>query len=84
MEYQRVLQELSRRVELAKRKRDEASARFDQVIRDAPSGIPHPDGTERIRQASRAYEEARQELQDALLTHNDFILYGTVPPDLKE
>src|SRR4029078_4123819 len=39
----------------AKRRREVASNAFHTIIREVPSGLPHPDGTQRIRNASRAY-----------------------------
>ena len=43
----------------------EASEHFNQVIDDIPSGLPHPDGTQRIHNASRALSDARREMLEA-------------------
>jgi len=66
-----------------KRHRDEASKLFDEVIRRVPSGIPHPNGSERIRTASKAYSVAQEELGEARARLNDFLTTGTVPQDLR-
>jgi hypothetical protein len=49
-----------------------AIKRFRQVIRDIPSGLPHPDGSDRIRIASRELSEAHN-LVIALLVELDKI-----------
>ena len=43
----------------------EASEHFNQMIDDIPSGLPHPDGTQRIHNASRALSDARREMVQA-------------------
>jgi hypothetical protein len=49
-----------------------AIKRFKEVIRDIPSGLPHPDGSDRIRIASHELSEAHN-LVIALLVELDKI-----------
>ena len=44
---------------------DEASAEFDEVMRQIPSDLPHPDGVQRIKNISEKLSTARQELMKA-------------------
>jgi ABC-type hemin transport system ATPase subunit len=55
----RTQQELKQRLQIAKQARKQAVKRFNEVIRDIPSGLPHPDGSERILNASRELTEAQ-------------------------
>jgi len=48
-----------------------------------PSGLPHPDGTQRIRNASRELFRARKEMMTAHRRLDNFIESGIVPEDLK-
>ena len=56
---------------------------FDSVIDQFPSGLPYPDGTQRIRNASQELEAARKELGRAHNRLNDFLGRGIAPQDLK-
>src|ERR1700676_269240 len=56
-----------------------AAASFDAVTRGVPSGIPQPDGTQRIHNASREVSSARVELMRAHNRLNDYIGRGIVP-----
>jgi hypothetical protein len=44
---------------------------------DIPSGLPHPDGTDRIHQASRQLEHAQKDLIEALSRLDEFLTGGT-------
>ena len=76
----RILQEEFR---AAVQRRDQASAHFDEVRRAVPSGLPHPDGTQRIHNASRELSAARKEMMKAHNRLNDYLGLGIVPEDLK-
>jgi len=67
----------------AVQRRDFASARFTEVSTDIPSGLPHPDGKQRIYNASRAYSVSLQELSRSLNRLTEFREHGIVPDDLK-
>jgi hypothetical protein len=62
---------------------ESATVEFNAVTGDVPSFIPHPDGTQRIHNASRALSVARAEMMKAHHRLNDFIERGVVPEDLK-
>jgi hypothetical protein len=82
-DYQRVRRTLTQEFDAAVKRRDAAAALFDEVRRDAPSGLPHPDGTQRIANASRDYSAALQEVARAAQRIADFQIRGMVPDDIK-
>ena len=55
---------------------------FNSVIEDTPSGLPHPDGVERIKACSRRYSAARQHMILALERLNNFRNSGIVPDEI--
>ena len=56
-----------------------SQAEFSFVLSDIPSGLPQPDGTQRIHNAARDYHTSREAFQTALDRFNDFILRGKIP-----
>jgi hypothetical protein len=60
-----------------------ATAAFDAVTSEIPSAIPHPDGTQRIHNASRQVTVARMEMLRAHHRLSDFLNAGIVPEDLR-
>jgi hypothetical protein len=62
----------------------EVIRRFDESIGKFPSGLPHPDGVQRIKNASNALNVARKEMGTAHSRLNDYISRGIVPDDLKQ
>jgi hypothetical protein len=81
-DYERVRKILERDFLDAVQRRDSASFRFQDVTRDIPSGLPHPDGKQRIYSASRQYSASLQELSRALKRLTDFREHRIVPEDL--
>jgi len=67
----------------ATRKVSEASQQFSETLGKFPSGLPHPDGVQRIKNASNKLSLARNEMMTAHNRLNDFIERGIVPEDLK-
>lgn len=65
------------RVEYTGAKRD-----FQLLSTDIPSGLPHPDGMQRIQNASRAQSFAMEAYEKALKRLNRFLISGTIPEDL--
>ena len=61
-----------------------ASDAFEAIVADVPSGLPHPDGTQRIHNASRTLSVARQEMMRAHERLHDFLTSGIIPEDLKK
>jgi hypothetical protein len=49
-----------------------------------PSGLPHPDGSQQVQNASAALAAARQDLMKAHNRLNDYLGRGIVPDDLKQ
>jgi hypothetical protein len=78
-----VLEILHRDFQAATQRAKAASASFDAVTKGVPSGLPQPDGTQRIHNASRALTVARMEMLSAHHRLNDFLNTGIVPDDLK-
>ena len=63
--------------------RAEASAaEFKVIINSIPSGIPHPDGTQRIHQASHNLSNARKDMMQAHSRLDNFLRSGVIPEDL--
>jgi len=79
---ERICRILKNDIVVAKNRAKAASAEFDLVTKESPSGLPHPDGVLRVRIASRAYAQARQDLQIAIRRLNGFVVNNTIPDDL--
>jgi hypothetical protein len=60
-----------------------ASQAFNIVMSQFPSGLPHPDGSRKIHNASAALAAARKELMMAHNRLNDYLGRGIIPEDLK-
>ena len=60
-----------------------ATEEFSSTMGSIPSGLQHPDGTQRIRNTSNNLKVARQEMMRAYSRFNDFLNRGIVPEDLK-
>jgi hypothetical protein len=67
----------------ATRRADVAAEAFVTATSDIPSGIPHPDGVQRIHNASHEMTAARNELIKAHDRLNKFLNTGIVPEDLE-
>jgi hypothetical protein len=59
-----------------------ASNSFSEVTNQIPSGLPHSDGIQRIKNASHALFIACKEMAAAHNRLNDFLSRGIVPEDL--
>ena len=57
---------------------------FNAVLKETPSGLPHPDGTQRLRNASVEKAAAHSRLMRAMARMDSFIIAGAIPDDLKE
>ena len=62
---------------------NEATREFEAVMGQFPSGLPHPDGAQRIKNASSSLTVARKEKMKAHDRLNDYLGRGIVPEDLK-
>ena len=74
-----LLQEIGRATERV----NAAAENFQVIIKDIPSGAPHPDGTLRIKQASLELATARREMMSAHRQLDDFLTRGAIPEDFK-
>lgn len=81
-EYQRIRRILEEQFVAALERRDIAAARFKDVRDDIPSRLPHPDGAQRIANASAEYSEALRAVTRAVQRIADFQIRGVVPEDL--
>jgi hypothetical protein len=79
-----ILNMLQRDLDIAKERASAATATFNAVTSEIPSGIPHPDGTQRIHNASREMSQARVGLMIAHNRLNEYLARGVVPEDLKQ
>jgi hypothetical protein len=70
--------------EIAVKEKNSALEEFNSVIEDTPSGLPHPDGVQRIKSCSKRYSEARQNMIRALERLNNFRSKGIIPNDLSK
>src|SRR5258708_33888261 len=61
----------------------QATETFFRVTTEIPSGLPHPDGTQRIHNASHDMSQARVRMSLAHKRLNDYLTSGLVPDDLK-
>jgi len=69
----------------------EATTRFEaaerayaRTLNEIPSGLPHPDGVQRIYNASAALSAVRREETQAHSHLNDYLSRGVVPENLKQ
>jgi len=62
---------------------NEASEEFESVMGQLPSGLPNPDGVQRIKNASTKLSIARKGMMTAHNRLHDFLSRGIVPEDLK-
>jgi hypothetical protein len=60
-----------------------ASTAFLDVTSQVPSGLPHPDGTQRIRNMAHELAFARTELMRAHSRMDSFLVNGIAPDDLQ-
>jgi hypothetical protein len=60
-----------------------ANEKFSAAMSHFPSGLAHPDGVQRLKNASHKLDVARKEMLMAHTRLNDFVELGIVPEDLK-
>ena len=84
MDHKRIHEILREEFEAAKRRMNIASVKFNEVVREIPSGLPHPDGTQRIHNVGRELADAREKLAAAIARLNDFVSREVVPEDLRD
>ena len=65
-------QEFRSEVERARQAYRISLARFQEVVNDAPSGLPYPDGTTRVSQAGLEVRRALAQYMQAVKRQNEF------------
>uniref|UniRef100_Q01RI4 Uncharacterized protein n=1 Tax=Solibacter usitatus (strain Ellin6076) TaxID=234267 RepID=Q01RI4_SOLUE len=81
--YRQVIwQYLWNELEKARYEQATASARFDLLVKEVPTGIPDPDVSLRIQKATQQANAALLQYMRVLKRFTDFTLYGIVPEDL--
>src|SRR4029077_6593539 len=78
-----VRNKLVRDLDEAVERADSASRTFSDIVGDIPSDLPHPDGAQRIHNATDNLSSARQKVTKAHSRLNDYLSRGIVPDDLK-
>ena len=79
-----IIEILRAEVERTHAEYDRVKQDFRLLSADIPSGLPHPDGMQRIQNASHAQSFAMDAYETALKRLNRFLISGTVPPDLEK
>lgn len=79
-----IMEILRAEVERTRTQYTSAKQDFQRRSMDIPSGLPHPDGMQRIQNASRAESHAMEAYETALNRLNRFLISGTVPEDLEK
>ena len=64
--------------------KSEACEAFNAAIDQFPSGLPYPDGAQRVKNTSAQLSTARKILRTAHDRLDDFLKAGIVPEDLKQ
>jgi hypothetical protein len=64
-------------------KKVESFKNFEALMLHFPSHLPHPDGVQRIKNASNELANARIEMAQAYARLSDYLDHGIVPEDLK-
>lgn len=60
-----------------------ASEELSAIMGDIPSGLPQPDGSQRIQNAAHALRAARNAVMQAHSRLDEFLAHGVVPADFE-
>ena len=82
-EEERILRILRDNYKTAREHAQNASETFNRTV-IAPTGLPHPDAQQQVRNVSREFSAARRALMEAIQRLNAFVIHRTVPEDLKK
>ena len=74
---------LQRDIQACTARAQAASEALSAIMRDIPSGLPQPDGSQRIQNAAHALAAARNEVMRAHSRLDEFLVGGVVPADLE-
>jgi hypothetical protein len=75
----KLLEQLEAELNAARKRREAACARFDEVMQGIPSGIPEPDGDLRRKRVGEEYRSAIRGVTDAILRLNRLMVFGEAP-----
>jgi hypothetical protein len=64
--------------------KNEASEAFEIVVGQFPSGLPHPDGSQRVANSSQRLSIARKKVMMAHTRLSDFLDRGILPEDMRQ
>jgi len=84
MDPMRIREKLEAKIQRNRDLRDEAWALFSTALDQVASGIPPPDGTDRISWAARRFSHAYRECERARDELMEFIVNGSAPADTDE
>lgn len=70
--HQDIGRSLAQELDAARRSHLSANKKFDTVVGDVPSGLPHPDGVFRLEQAGKESRRALELYFTALRRYSDF------------
>ena len=62
---------------------DGAAKTFNALIGEVPSGLPHPDGALRLKQAGKESRRTLDLYSQSLKRYSEFILRNVIPEDLE-
>ncbi len=78
-------------LESAKKRHQEARERFWKIVGKprellprAKAGVPHPDGSQMVRNAAAQETHARKEHLEPLIRMNEYLIRGTIPEHLQK
>jgi hypothetical protein len=74
-----LLRQLNDELDRALRDYFEIQKELDRIVMEAPSGLPLPDGTQRVFNTGRAVRHAFHAYEQALKKLHDYLENGTVP-----
>lgn len=72
---------LQAQMDQAKEAYQQAKLKLWSVYADVPSGLPHPDGAQRVQIATREHNAALRAYVAALQRLNEYLIRGTVRED---
>ena len=81
-EHGRIRDVLKQRLDSAQAEYRTRNAQFEAIVKQVPTGMPQPDGINRVQSAGRNHHISLGRYMKALKNFTDFIMHGTVPDDL--
>ena len=79
----RIVDELLEQLKQAAAQFNEHQRAIDELVKQAPSGLPFSDGQLRIVQSGRALKLAFERYQEAVQRYRSFVIEGILPDEDK-